>query len=81
MKGNVSFEAMVQAIDKEKKSISIITYIQNSISPLLRDEEITWDCTKEGLQAVFLYFLSFILDWIFFQCNLSLLLFISESIS
>ena len=56
MKGNVSFEAMVQAIDKEKKSISIITYIQNSISPLLRDEEITWDCTKEGLQAVFLYF-------------------------
>ena len=53
---------MVQAIEKEKKSISIITYIQNSISPLLPDEEITWDCTKEGLQAVFLYFLYLILD-------------------
>ena len=77
----MSFEAMVQAIEKEKKSISIITYIQNSISPLLPDEEITWDCTKEGLQAVF-YIISFLfLDWIIFQCNLSLLLFISESIS
>lgn len=72
---------MVQAIENEKKSISIITYIQNSISPLLPDEEITWDCTKEGLQAVF-YIISFLfLDWIIFQCNLSLLLFISESIS
>ena len=48
----MSFEAMVQAINKEKKSISIITYIQNSIS---FGATVSGLCCNAGLGFMFLF--------------------------